>query len=178
MKAWRLYNGQITETVVDVDEATGQPILPPDTTVAPRPDAIDGHYLTIQGNNWVQIQIPAPSFFQLQSDKRVEFEGLRQRYMDKPVDVNGTLFDADETARTRLSQALTMFQTFAYIPPTWIRQDNTPHPLASVDDLKTIALAVMTAFSTRFYELTTVRDAINNATTKEELDAIVMPVVE
>lgn len=174
MKAFRLYNGVINETDVDVDPG-GNPILPPDTTVDPRPDELAGHYLTIQGNSWVQIEIVPPSLFQLKNDKMMAFEVYRQKYMDKPVEVNGVMFDADSTARERLTQALVMNTAFAYLPPVWITHDNSAYPLADLDALKAIALAVQTAFANRFYEIVGIRDSISNASTKEELEAIVIP---
>ncbi len=177
MKAFRLYNGMISEVDVDVDAVTGDPILPPDTTVDPRPEEVVGKYLTIQGNQWVYIDIVEPTLFQLKQNKMLEFETYRQAYMVKPVTVAGGDFDADDTARTRLTQALVMYRDFNYLPPVWIKHDNGAHPLATIDDLKAIAQAVMTAFSTRFYEIVSIRDAISNAATKEELEAVVIPAV-
>lgn len=176
MKANRLYNGQIHEIDVDVD-TDGTPILPPNTTVDPRPVELPGHYLTIEGSSWVQIAIVEPSLFQLKQDKQLVFETYRKAYMDAPVTVNGVQFDADETARERLTQALVMNTAFGYLPPIWIAHDNSPYLLADLDALKAIAQAVQTAFSTRFYELVGLRDSINNATTKEELEAIVIPTI-
>ena len=177
MKASRLYNGMISEIDVDVDGVTGEPILPPDTTVDPRPPEVEGQYLTIEGNQWKYIEIVQPSLFQLKQNKMIQFEEFRQAYMDRPVTVAGADFDADDTARTRLTQALVMYRDFNYLPPVWIRHDNGAHPLASIDDLKAIAQAVMTAFSTRFYEIVAIRDAISNAATKEELEAVVIPAI-
>lgn len=174
MKAWRLYNGQINEIDVDVDP-NGQPILPPETTVAARPEALPGHYVTIQGDQWVQIEIVAPSLFQLKNDKMMAFNVYRQKYMDKPVEVNGVMFDADSTARERLTQALVMNTAFSYLPPVWITHDNSAYTLADLDALKAIALAVQTAFATRFYEIVGIRDSVTNASTEEELNAIVIP---
>ena len=113
MKAFRLYNGVINEIDVDVDAVTQEPILPPETTVDPRPDEVPGKYVTIQGNQWVYIDIIEPSLFQLKQNKLAEFETFRQAYMDKPVQVNGVLFDADSTARERLTQSLVMNTAFS-----------------------------------------------------------------
>lgn len=175
MKAFRLYNGMINEIDVDVDAVTGLPILPPDTTVDPRPEEVGGKYITIQGNQWVYIDIVEPTLFQLKQNKLVDFETFRQAYMDKPVTVAGVQFDADGTARERLTQALVMNSAFGYLPPVWITHDNGAYPIADLDALKAIAQAAQTAFATRFYEIVAIRDAINNAATKEELEAVVIP---
>lgn len=177
MKAFRLYNGVINEIDVDVDAVTQEPILPPETTVDPRPDEVPGKYVTIQGNQWVYIDIIEPSLFQLKQNKLAEFETFRQAYMDKPVQVNGVLFDADSTARERLTQSLVMNTAFSYLPPVWITHDNGMYPIADLDSLKAIAQAVQTAFATRFYEIVSIRDSINNANSKEELEAVVIPAV-
>lgn len=174
MKAHRLYNGLINEIDVDVDPG-GNPILPPDTTVDPRPDPLPGHYVTIQGNQWVQIEIVLPTLFQLKNDKMLAFNVYRQKYMDKPVEVNGVMFDADSTARERLTQAIVMNTAFSYLPPMWVTHDNGVYPIADLNALLAIAQAVQTAFATRFYEIVGIRDSISNAATQEELDAIVIP---
>ena len=51
------------------------------------------------------------------------------------------------------------------------------YPIADLDSLKAIAQAVQTAFATRFYEIVSIRDSINNANSKEELEAVVIPAV-
>lgn len=174
MKAFRLYNGTINEIDVDIDP-DNNPILPPDTTVDPRPADLEGHYLTIQGDKWVQIEIVPPSLEQLRMNKLIQFEAFRPQYFDKPVEVGGILFDADETARDRLTQALVMNQHINYLPPAWISYDNTPVPIADLAALLPIVAAVQTAFATRFFELNTIRDSINNAADQLALDAIVFP---
>jgi hypothetical protein len=52
MKAYRNIAGVVHEIQVDIG-LDGQPILPPDTTVDPRPEPQPGHYVTVVGNAWV-----------------------------------------------------------------------------------------------------------------------------
>lgn len=174
MKAFRLYNGIIQEIDVDVG-LDGLPILPPNTTVDPRPDEIPNHYLTIEGNVWLQVEIPAPTLEQERQNKLIQFAKYREQYMDQPVTVNDVLFDADSTARERLTQALVMNQVFSYLPPVWITHGNQSYPIAVIGDLAAIAQAVQTAFASRFYEMTSLRDSINAATTVEQINAITIP---
>lgn len=176
MKAYRNQAGNVIEIEVDVD-LNGAPILPPDTTTDERPEAQEGHYVTVVGKEWVQI--PVPQAFTSFETKQAEAQKLvaqyRTWYFDQPVVHNEVKFDADEQARTRLTQALVMNTANGYLPPAWIAFDNTAVALANVDDLKAIANAVQVAFANRFFEMSTLRGQIAAATTEEELAAIEIP---
>lgn len=178
MKAYRLYNGVITEIEVDVDHASNLPLLPPDTTVDPRPDEISGFYLTIEGTQWKRVAIVPKTLDQLKSDKLQLFEKHRVWYYAQPVDVNGVLFDGDKNARDSLTQALTVYLALSYLPPNWYDYVNTPHPLNTVDDLKVIAMAVAAVYSTRYNEMVALRTSILQAADEAQLDAIVIPTHE
>lgn len=175
MKAYRLYNGVISEIEVDVDNTTGLPLLPPETTADPRPEDLEGFYLTIEGNQWKRVEIIPPTLFQLKTDKLIAFEKHRQWYLNQPVYINGSLFDGDKNARDSLTDALTVHTALGILPPAWFDFSNVPHTLSTVDDLKAIAGPVAVAYSTRYYEMVTMREAINAAETKEALDAIIVP---
>lgn len=176
MKAWRNLGGNVVEIEVDIGK-NGQPILPPDTTVAARPEAQEGHYVTVVGNEWVQIPIPVPfvAFETKKQQKLDELKTYREWYLEQPVEHNGVMFDGDEQARNRLIQALMIYQTTAYLPPAWISLDNTPIALTTVDDLTGIIASVQTAFSTRFFETDAVRQQLIAATDEAALEAVVMP---
>lgn len=176
MKAFRNLGGNVIEIEVDLD-IKGNPILPPDTTVDPRPEPQEGHYVTVVDNAWVQIPIPVQevSFETLKQEAVTRLNNYRDWYLDQPVEVNGVVFDADAQARNRLVQALVIHNETQYLPPAWIARDNTPFVLTSVADLKAIIVAVQTAFSTRFFEMTDIRNQILATTTKEELALIQIP---
>lgn len=176
MKAWRNLGGNVVEIEVDIGK-NGQPILPPDTTVAIRPEAQEGHYVTVVGNEWVQIPIPVSfvSFETKKQQKLDELKAYREWYLEQPVEHNGVMFDGDEQARNRLIQALVIYQANAYLPPAWISFDNTPVALTTVDDLTGIIASVQTAFSTRFFETDAVRQQLIAAADEAALEAVVMP---
>lgn len=176
MKAFRNIAGVVKEVQVDVG-LDGLPILPPDTTVDAKPEALPGHYVTVVDHAWVQIESPVfvESFESKQASVVKRISDYRTWYLDQPVEVAGVKFDADETARGRLTQALVIFDKLAYLPTFWIALDNTPVPLADLAALKTIVSAVQTAFSTRFYECNTLRAQALTATTEEQLAAVVVP---
>ena len=178
MKGYRNVGNAIVEIDVDID-TRGRPILPPDSTVDPKPEAQDGHYVTIVGNSWVQIAKPV-EYIAFDYKKQQALEKLSQYrswYIEQTVEVNGIVYDADDQARNRLIQALVIYNATNYLPPAWIAADNTPQPLATIADLQAIITGVQTAFSTRFFECDSIRQQIIAAETEEALAAIEVPVI-
>jgi hypothetical protein len=178
MKAFRNLAGNVIEIDVDID-LDGNPILPPDTTVNPRPEPQPGHYVTVVGNDWVQIPIPQ-EYKTFEYKKQLALEALsryKDWYTNQPVEHAGKLFDGDELARGRLAQALIINATTGYLPPAWIAADNTPFPISTLADLQGIVAAVQSAFTTRFFEMDTIRQQILAATNDGELDAITIPTI-
>lgn len=178
MKAFRNVAGTVVEIDVDVDP-NGQPILPPDTTTAEKPAAQDGHYVTVVGNVWVQIPIAQEVIaFEYRKQKALEtLSRYKAWYLDQPVNHNGVMFDGDEQARARLTQALVVHNANSYLPPVWIAADNSPQPLADINALIAIVSDVQTAFATRFYEMDLIRQQIIAAADEVALAAINIPVV-
>lgn len=176
MKAWRNYGGDIREIMVDVG-IDGKVILPPDTTTDPRPQALPGHYTTVVGKEWVQIEIPEAvvSFDTKKQNKLKEVSAYREWLVDRPVEVSGTMFDGDEQARNRLTQALVMNTSLNHLPPFWVTKDNSSFPIATINDLKMIAAGVQQAFATRFYTCDTLRTEVSAATDDTQLQAVVIP---
>lgn len=178
MKAFRNLAGTVIEIDVDID-LDGNPILPPDTTVNPRPEPMAGYYVTVVGNDWVQIPVPQ-EYKTFEYKKQLALEALgkyKEWYTNQPVEHAGKLFDGDELARSRLSQALIINATAGYLPPAWIAADNTPFMIHTVSDLQGIVSAVQTAFTTRFFEMDAIRQQILAATNDGELDAVHVPTI-
>ena len=179
MKAYRAIPGGYKEIDVDVDHVTMQAILPPDTTVQPKPETVtEGHYLTVVGTEWVEIEIPVPTFsFEYLKQKKLEKAAeYRDWLLDQPVEHAGVLFDADDTARTRLTQALVMTNPpIEYIPPVWVTYDNSSFPIGDLSDLVGIVAAVTSAFSQRFYDAGVLRAQVTAAEDQAALDAIEIP---
>lgn len=176
MKAFRNVAGNVVEVDVDVGP-DGKAILPPDTTIDPKPEAQEGHYVTVVGNAWVQIPVPV-QFVAFETEKELALQRLRDYrdwYINSPVEYAGELFDADEMARNRLIQALVIYQASGYLPPVWVTYDNKNFEIADITALNNLISTIQNAFSTRFYETNTLRSQILAAQTKEELDAVVIP---
>lgn len=176
MKAFRNVGGAVVEVNVDLDP-NGNPLLPPDTTTDPRPDALPGHYTTVVGSEWIQIPIPVP--FQTLDSIRAEmmerFRVYRNWLIEQPVEHAGRSFDGDEIARNRLTQALVIFQTNGTLPQAWVARDNSLFPITAIADLNGIVGAVQVAFTTRFFTADGIRRQIIAAQTEEQLRAIEIP---
>lgn len=179
MKAFRNLGGNVVEIEIDLD-LNGQPILPPDTTINARPEPLEGHYVTVVDNEWVQIPVPVQvvSFETKKQQKLDQLQAYRTWYLDQPVDVNGILFDGDEQARNRLIQALVIYNETTYLPPAWIAYDNSAFMLTTIDDLKSIIASVQNAFSTRFFEMNTLRGQLLAAEDEAALELITVPTQE
>jgi len=178
MKAYRNIGDSVIEIEVDIG-LDGEPLLPPDTTVDPRPEPLEGHYVTVVGNSWVQIPIPQ-QVFDFNYEKQLALEKLKkykQWYLEQPIKYADRTFDANETARIRLTQALVIYSNTQYLPPVWIDSNNQPYTISQISDLVSIVTAVSTAFTTRFFEMENIRKQIMNAKNKEELDSIKIPFI-
>lgn len=178
MKAFRNIAGNVVEIEVDIG-IDNQPILPPDTTTDPKPAANAGHYVTVVGNVWVQIPVPQEvSTFEYKQQKAMEaLSKYKEYYLELPVTHATVVFDADEKARARLTQAIVINSASSYLPPAWISANNTPFALTTLADLMGIVVAVQTAFATRFFEIDVIRHAITVAANESELGLIVIPTI-
>lgn len=178
MKAFRNVAGNVVEIDIDTD-LNGQPILPPDTTVDPRPEPQEGHYVTVVGKEWMQIPIPQvfTSFETQQAEAQKRVSAYRDWYLEQPIVYQDIKFDADKTARERLTQAIVFNQANGYLAPAWVTFDNGVFPINNAEDLKGLANAVQVSFANRFFEMSTLRGQVAAATNEEELAAIEIPSV-
>lgn len=176
MKAFRNVGGNVVEITVDLD-LNGEPILPPNTTVQPRPEVTEGHYVTVVGDSWVQIEIPVQevTLDQIKSEALERLKGWRTWVLEQPITHQEVLFDADETARARLSQAVVIGEVSGVVPPAWVALDNSLFPIESYEALKALAIAMSIEFSARFFQASTLREAIEAAESQAEVEAVEIP---
>ena len=178
MKAFRNMAGNVVEIDIDLD-LNGDPILPPDTTTDPRPEAQPGHYVTVVDRNWVQIPIPVQvkSLELLKSEALKKVATYREWLLEQPVEHSGVLFDGDQVARIRLNQAVTVAEAGGQVPPAWITYDNSTFPLADLAALKALTVSIITAFGNRFFEANAVREAVMQANDEAALAAVEIPTI-
>lgn len=178
MKAFRNIAGNVVEIDVDLD-LNGDPILPPDTTTDERPEAQPGHYVTVVDRNWVQIPIPqqVKSLELLKTEALQKVSAYREWLLEQPVTHDGVLFDGDQVARVRLSQAVIVADAGGQVPPAWVTYDNSTYPLTDLASLKALTVSVITAFGNRFFEANAVREAVMQANDEAALAAVEIPVI-
>ena len=178
MKAFRNLAGNVVEIDIDLD-LNGDPILPPDTTTDPRPEAQPGHYVTVVDRSWVQIPIPVQvkSLELLKSEALKKVAAYREWLLEQPVEHSGILFDGDQIARIRLNQAVTVAEAGGQVPPAWVTYDNSTFPLADLAALKALTVTVITAFGNRFFEANAVREAVMQANDEAALAAVEIPAI-
>lgn len=181
MKAFRNVAGTVVEVLIDID-IDGNPILPPDTTIDPKPEPLEGHYVTVVGKEWVQIPIPREfkAFESKKTDALAKLAAYRDWKLQQPTEHLGVLFDADEQARNRISQVISIHTATGQLPPEWVTLNNNAFPISTIDDLKALATTIFTAFSERFYHTNTLRRAILDAEDEAALSAAVeaIPAIE
>lgn len=179
MRAFRNLNGVVTEILVDVG-IDGQPILPPDTTINPMPEPLEGFYMTVVGTEWVRIPIQEPivSFETRKTEALERLNQYKNWYQEQDIEYNGLMFQADSQARDRITQAIVAYREFKYLPPAWISRDNIPFVLSSIEDFAPLATAIMGAFSTRFFEMDQIRQQIIKATDMMELNQVNIPTIQ
>lgn len=178
MKAFRKKNGVITEIQVDVGR-NGEPLLPPNTTVEPKPLLLEGHFLDIVNGEWQQFpeHVHVETLEEAKDKACKQLAVYRDWVIDRPVEHEGKLFDADETARTRLTGAVTAHGIGEALPSVWVAKDNSLFPIKTIADLQALAAKVYSEFNSRFSYVTDLRLQILAAETLTELEALEMPVV-
>lgn len=179
VRAWRYYQGRITEIFVDVDQ-NGNPILPPDSTTTPPPPPSPNHYLIIQGTDWVQVPIVQPNPPTIEDVRRralSKWKAYRDWYVNQPVTFENKPYDADELSRSRLAQALVAYNEFNILPEGWVATDNSVRSFdknnpADVQAFKDLAQTVAENFKTRFLEMEAIRQQLLQATTIDDIETI------
>ena len=178
MKAFqRTPDGSIKEILIDLDR-NGNPILPSNTTIDPRPQANEGHYVTVVDDKWVQIPITPPrevTLEELKDEKRKVLAAYKDWFLEQPVYMGEVLYDGDSVARDRLTQAVLLAELGGPVAESWVDANDIPRPIVDQDHIKNLSFQVAGVFQQRFTVLTGIRLAIIEATSVEELDAIVIP---
>lgn len=177
MKAFRNFSGIIKEIDIDVSPS-GEPLLPPDTTVDPKPEDREGHYLSVVGTKWVYIPFTEvqETLDQIRNRKFIQLATYKEWYFNTPVKYDEVLFDGDESSRNRLSQALQVYNQTKVVPTNWVNYKNDFYAFdGDKDKFINLVLTVLQAFNNRHIEMNVIRDKILKAESIEELYNIQVP---
>lgn len=176
LDAWRNVAGNVVQVKVDVG-IDGKPLLPPDTTTDPRPEPLEDHYVTVVGNEWVQIPVAKtiPTLESVRDDKLRELSAWKEWILEQPVEFESRLFDGGETARSRISQAIVMAIATEKVPPVWVDYNNQNFPIDTLSTLKALGVSLANEFLERFYQSSLLRETILSAQTMEALYNIEIP---
>ena len=123
------------------------------------------------------VEIPAPSIDELKTEKLYQLDSAFLRWYETDAVVTSSLgFVADSDSRAMMdvnglvttleSQPAETRSTVAFMD-----HDNQPH-LLTLDQLKTVQLEIIQNGQSAYQQKWTLRTAIEQASTKEELDAI------
>ena len=117
---------------------------------------------------------PAKTLEQLKADKINELKSIRDAEEIKPIAYNGNLFDFDDKARDRINAAiiaLSLQGEGASID--WTTADNQDVKVAA-DNLRMIIAAVAVRSNTLHNAYRVAKEKVLNATTKEEVEKVVL----
>lgn len=128
---------------------------------------------SIDGKRRFQIQeVPRPALADIKLQKIEILKQERTKREEAPVEYKEKLWDFDADARARINaaaSALEMLDDVDYL--TWTSADDTSLNLTAQDLRMIIAIAAIRgdALHTQYR---TLRDAVNNCTTEEEINSI------
>ena len=123
-----------------------------------------------KGDYYEVVAIPEPSLEEIKERKIAELKSIRDTQEVADIQVNGHLFDYDEKARERINAAIVALDlTQGTI--TWTLADNTDTEVTS-SDLKYVIAMVAQRSNTLHVKYRTLKEQVENAQTKEEVEAI------
>ena len=115
---------------------------------------------------------PAKTLEQLKQDKILALKTIRDTEEVKPIEYNGNLFDFDEKARDRINSALIALSITGQ-SIEWTTANNT-NVLVTADDLRSVIAAVAVRSNKLHNAYRTAKEKVLEATTKEEVENVVL----
>lgn len=112
-----------------------------------------------------------PSLDEMKADKIAELKFIRDAKEVEDIEINGHLFDYDDKARERINAAIIALDlTGGTI--TWTLADNTDTEVTA-NDLRYVIVMVAQRSNILHVKYRTLKEQVQNAQTKEEVEAIV-----
>ena len=115
---------------------------------------------------------PAKTLEQLKADKINELKSIRDAEEVKPIAHNGNLFDFDDKARDRINSAIIALSITGQ-SIAWTTADNT-NVSVTADDLRGVIAAVALRSNKLHNAYRTAKEKVLEATTKEEVEKVVL----
>ena len=126
-----------------------------------------------KGEYYEVVEIPAPSLEELKTAKLAELKNTRDTLEVEPIECNGNIFDYDEKARDRINAAIISLELAPVgTSLSWTTADNK-EATVTANDLKMIIANVAIRSNELHVRYRTLKEQVNNATTVDEVNAIV-----
>lgn len=117
------------------------------------------------------VEMPQPSLEKVRAVKIAELKNERNSREEAPVEYGGKLWDFDTKARDRITAAATALEVSDIETIIWTAYDDTSSALTA-NDLKGIIATAAMRGNELHEQYRILRDEVNAATSKEEVDAI------
>ena len=115
---------------------------------------------------------PAKTLEQLKQDKILALKTIRDTEEVKPIEYNGNWFDFDDKARDRINSAIIALDITGQ-SIEWTTADNT-NVLVTADDLRSVIASVALRSNKLHNAYRTAKEKVLEATTKEEVEKVVL----
>ena len=123
------------------------------------------------GKWYLEGYAPTQPLDEIKTIKITELKNERTIREEAPINFNGKLWDFDAKSRNRITAAITALEVSEMEEITWTAYDDTSF-IMKVDDLKGIIASAAVRGDLLHKQYRVLRDAVNAATSKEEIDAI------
>ena len=136
----------------------------------------NGNNATIEdkGEYYECVAIPAPSLDELKQDKINELKSTRDTLETEPIEYNGNRYDYDEKARDRINAAIVALDLQGEgATIDWTTADNQDVKVTA-NDLRMIIAAVAVRSNVLHNAYRVAKEKVLNATTKEEVEKVVL----
>ena len=123
-----------------------------------------------KGNFYEVVEIPAPTLEEAKAEKIAQLKALRDAKEVEDILVNGHLYDYDDKARERINAAIIALDVSGG-SIMWTLADNTDTEVTATD-LKYVIAMVAQRSNALHMKYRTLRESVENAQSKEEVEAI------
>ena len=124
-----------------------------------------------KGDYYEVVTLPLPTLQEIKVAKIAELKYQRDKAEVKPIEYNGHLYDYDEKARDRINVAIAALGDTGSL--SWTTADNKEVTVTGVD-LRSVLIEVAKRSIALHNAYRAAREKVLNATTKEEVEQVVL----